>query len=503
MFPVPRSEKWTLADRLDFEALVAADERAGDPAAIAARDARLWEEKIAPQLTPAQVTDRGVVFRRWLEARRPGETLPGRWFANVWRCFSVGARLSGLLLGFMVASGALYYSGTRPVNVAVFLAVTVGVQWILLLWTLAVILFRGVRTASQQLLARLGEALGQMLASALEHLSGEQRMRMLAELSTLRQLSGRNLQPLIWAPLEALQQFGVFWNWGVFSALVARVIFTDVAFGWESTVAQRPDGMFTLVHALSAPWLWAGGPCPTLADIEHSWFHYQSGVAALDRTAMASWWPWLIMVILVYGLLPRLILRSYFAIRARLSMRQLSFDEPRHRAAWHRLTGPLIRSHRPPEENITSPGARNTLLAKARAEVGCLLIASSLAGARAEIEQWVTSRLGWKLACSEVVEIDYPSGNDAALARVAAALPTAPCWLIAVPAPFTAFSAFTQFAARVAALTNETTKSEGFVVVIALDEQGKPKAPDAEWLRYWSDFLRAEGTGCVTLSYAP
>lgn len=500
---MPCSEKWTLADRLDFEALVTADERATDPAAIAARDARLWEEKIAPQLTPEQATDRSIVFHHWLEARRPSENLPGRWIVDACRWFSVGAKLAGALLGFIVASGALYYAGTRPVNVAVFLAVTVGVQWILLLWTLAVILFRGIRTASQQLLARLGEALGQLLATASEHLSSTQRMRLKAELSTLRQLSGRNLQPLVWAPLIALQQFGVYWNWGVFFALLARVTFTDVAFGWESTVAHSPDGMYALVRALATPWVWLGGPCPTLADIEHSWFHYQSGVAVLDRTAMASWWPWLIMVILIYGLLPRLILRTYFAIRSRLSMRQLSFDEPRHRAAWYRLTGPLIHSHRPPEESAMTQGAKAAFRTATRAEAGCVLIASSLAPVKTEIEQWVTRQLGWKLVCSEVVEIDYPSGNDAALARLAAALPEAPCWLVAVPAPFTAFSAFTQFVARINDLTNTSTKTEGFVVVVALDAQGKPAAPEAEWLRYWSDFLRAEGTGCVTLSYTP
>ena len=109
----------------------------------------------------------------------------------------------------------------------------------------------------------------------------------------------------------------------------------------------------------------------------------------------------------------------------------------------------------------------------------------------------MTAQLGWRLASSEVVEIDYPSGNDAALARLAGALPQAPCWLVAVPAPFTAFSAFTQFIARIGA------GHEGIVLVIALDEYGKPKAPDAEWTRYWSDFLRAEKPGCATLSYTP
>ncbi|MEZ0256335.1 MAG: hypothetical protein ACAI37_13710, partial [Chthoniobacter sp.] len=121
----------------------------------------------------------------------------------------------------------------------------------------------------------------------------------------------------------------------------------------------------------------------------------------------------------------------------------------------------------------------------------------------AEIERWVTTNLGWRIACSENVEIDYPSGNDDALERFAAALPQAPAWLVVVPAPFTAFAAFTQFLARVTKLAEPTPKSAGFILVIALDAQGKPATPDAQWARYWSDFLRAETTGCATLHYTP
>ena len=404
----------------------------------------------------------------------------------------------------MIASGALYYHGTQPVNVAVFVAVTVGVQWLLLAWTLLVVLSRGVRTASQHMLARLGEAVGQALASALGHLSGEQRMRLRAELATLRQLTGRNLQLLCWPPLLALQNFGVCWNLGVLLALLARVSFTDVAFGWQSTLAHGPNGMYALARGLAAPWVWcAPGACPTLDQIERSWFHFRTGVAALDPSATAAWWPWLVGIILVYGLFPRVALRIYFGVQLSLGLKKLSFDEPRHRAAWLRLTGPVIHSNRTTSDGALSPGDGGVPHAVPRAEAGCLLIASPLAEARAEIEQWVTKQLGWRLPCSEVVEIDYPSGNDAALGRLATALAQAPRWLVAVPAPFTAFSAFTQFLERIDGAATSPASLEGFVLVVALDAQGKLQAPDAEWTRYWHDFLRAESSGCATLAYTP
>ncbi|MEI9897670.1 MAG: DUF2868 domain-containing protein [Chthoniobacter sp.] len=105
----------------------------------------------------------------------------------------------------------------------------------------------------------------------------------------MRQLSGRNLQVLLWAPLMAVQGFGVFWNGGVLFALLARLFFTDLAFGWESTIANGPQGMYAIAHTLATPWLLLGlNFCPTLEQIEHSWFHYQP---AWPAWIAGRWWP--------------------------------------------------------------------------------------------------------------------------------------------------------------------------------------------------------------------
>jgi hypothetical protein len=88
------------------------------------------------------------------------------------------------------------------------------------------------------------------------------------------------------------------------------------------------------------------------------------------------------------------------------------------------------------------------------------------------------------------------------LARVAPAFREAPCWLIAVPAPFTAFSAFTQFVTRLTQLS-APAKNEGFIVAIALDGQGAPATPDDGWSRYWRDTLRAEAVDCAILNFTP
>ncbi|MEI9897671.1 MAG: hypothetical protein WDN28_28380 [Chthoniobacter sp.] len=66
-----------------------------DPAPLAAATPACGRRKIAPQLNADEATDRRLVFHRWLEARRPGETLPGKWFAAACHWFSVAAMFGG------------------------------------------------------------------------------------------------------------------------------------------------------------------------------------------------------------------------------------------------------------------------------------------------------------------------------------------------------------------------------------------------------------------------
>jgi hypothetical protein len=332
-------DSWKLADILDFESLLHLDEQA-DPKALAERDCGLMKGIEASG-------DRSVVFRRWLEARRAqrGTVLPGTWLVSGLRVLGGIASTAGLVLGFSAAMAALYYSGAKPVNVAVFLAVTVFIQWVLLIWAFLVWALRGFRQSAGRALTRITAKLASWLAGLLEQLPGDQRMRLQAEVAALRHLAGRNGQLLAWPPILALQGFGVMWNVGVLAALLLRVLFTDVAFGWESTWAKGPETAHAIARALAAPWTWfAPNACPTLGQVEKSWFHYLSGAAALDRSATTSWWPWLVGVILVYGLAVRFGLLLWAWRKLIRALKVVDFHEPRHLGPWLRIGGRLIET---------------------------------------------------------------------------------------------------------------------------------------------------------------
>jgi hypothetical protein len=181
-------------------------------------------------------------------------------------------------------------------------------------------------------------------------------------------------------------------------------------------------------------------------------------------------------------------------------LQEVTFDEPRHRAIWHRLTGPVIRGEETPLEKLPEASGAPSVPASRQAEPGCLLIALPLAPVRSEIEQWVKTQLGWQLAAVESVEIDFPSGNDEAFARLAATFATAPRWLIAVPAPFTAYTAFAQFVERMRQADAQVPR-DGFLLVVTLDAERRPASPAPQWAGYWRDFVQAELAGSTTFLF--
>jgi hypothetical protein len=129
------------------------------------------------------------------------------------------------------------------------------------------------------------------------------------------------------------------------------------------------------------------------------------------------------------------------------------------------------------------------------------LIDRSLGQVCDSLERWVEGRLGWKVTFCEVIEADYPSGNDQSMEAFGQALASAPRWLLFLPAPFTAFAAVAQFLAAAKAREPERSKVERGVVIVSLDGAGQIIPPSPEWARYWRDFLRTESPDVAIIDW--
>lgn len=113
-----------------------------------------------------------------------------------------------------------------------------------------------------------------------------------------------------WSMLWLLQ---VFWLWAGLGLLLGfglLLLFTDLAFGWSSTLLEGGGGLVALLQAFAWPWqhLWPSA-VPDLALMEATrYLRIDPQTGAVERAG--DWWPFLVASILVYNLLPRSLLAA-------------------------------------------------------------------------------------------------------------------------------------------------------------------------------------------------
>ena len=251
----------------------------------------------------------------------------------------------GAIIGVGVALTAFHYDGTRPVNVVTLLAALVVLPSVLLLATLLLIPSRvGALRAIQDALATInpgavGAALYRRLAQPPQQLAplfGWHQGR-----SAAASRFGK-WQLLYWSQAAAVALFAA-----VITTAIVLVTFTDLAFGWSTTLAADPATIERLVRAIALPWATLfPNAVPDLTLIERSQFFRLDGGRALAGASreLAGWWPFTILAIVTYGALPRLVMLVVCAVQLRRATRALLLDDPRVTALLDRMAAPAIET---------------------------------------------------------------------------------------------------------------------------------------------------------------
>jgi hypothetical protein len=283
----------------------------------------------------------------------------------------------GASVGVGVALAAFHYDGTRPVNVVTLLAVLVMTQLVFLGLTLLLIP-RGIPglRAIQDLLETINP--GALAATIYRKIASVPR-----EAAPLfgwhpgrSAAAGRfaKWQLLFWS-----QSFAVAFNCAAIATGIALVTFTDLAFGWSTTLNLDARGIARIVDALSAPWQsWAPGAVPDSTLIERSQFFRLDGTRALDidaSRALTGWWPFAILAIATYGLFPRVVLWGVSAFRLRCATRALLVEDPRVTALLDRMATPAIETAAAePEDARVAPALPDTAHPRALVGSACAVI---------------------------------------------------------------------------------------------------------------------------------
>lgn len=352
----PSSMKWRATDLIDFEYLLRSRQNSSGEIRQDNED-RQTDVDPEPEVTE-QITDRAIyrtyvtehpepvqrarLFRYWLSekrkqiAGRADETpvLPGTAAAEGLRLMHLLAVLAGLLLGAGLCGSLIAYAGDAPINVFTCLWVMLVPQ-LLLLILLGLSIFLGRFKRAPRLIGLypmlagiIQRNLKRLLKSRYAALPAAKREAMAAAVGLMGQ--GRSIYGRIFfRPVFVIGQvFGICFNIGLAGVLLLRVAITDLAFGWQSTLQPAAETVHGILQAISLPWSWllsSSAAHPSVAQIRGSQFVFKEGMRHLDSPDMAAWWPFLLLCLIFYGLLPRLFILFGTIYRQKRALNRLTF----------------------------------------------------------------------------------------------------------------------------------------------------------------------------------
>jgi hypothetical protein len=292
--------------------------------------------------------------------------LPGTAFARAQRLGIVALAVIGFLIGVGAASALLSYEGQRPVNVAWYILLLVGGQFIVIIGGLVAWAVRRSRAfgAAVQDITLLGRFIRPMVTrlgrwlqrQRLAHASQEVRERVVAGKGMVKAHYALYGPVSYLAVLVPAQVFGVAFNVGVILATLALEWFTDLAFGWGSTLNVDPHVIYDLAQGIATPWRWLFGEgvgFPSLGHVAGSRIVLKDPLSLLHAENLRSWRWFLVLSVFTYGMLPRFALLGASIYAQRHIFRRLSFTHGRTQALYARLITPHL-------ETGTSVSARGT-----------------------------------------------------------------------------------------------------------------------------------------------
>ena len=242
-------------------------------------------------IDPSQETKR---LLHWWSKIQPvrDEQSTGKQLTTLFKRVSWVAIIIGFIAGVVLATSLLHYDGSQPINVLVLLLVLVLIPLLLFLLSLLIPIF-----SSSSLISTLNV--------------GSQAMAFFRRKSPVLQAffsSSRSDQArdriLRWRFLLSSQQFGIALAVAALLVLIAKVSFSDLAFGWSTTLDFHSSSLTPWVQALALPWsAWLPEAVPTNQLIEQSrFFRLENGVRELSAETLTGWWKFIAMCLLVYGI---------------------------------------------------------------------------------------------------------------------------------------------------------------------------------------------------------
>ncbi|MEJ2057389.1 MAG: DUF2868 domain-containing protein [Desulfofustis sp.] len=353
---------WTHADLIDLEYCLKQDHHAA-PADLHRRDRQIYLEFTAQ----GAARNREALIYQWLGARKQqlfGTSVsPGQSVSLGFKQLSFLIIVTALIIGLISGLAFFSYSGTTPVNVLNFLFIFIFSQLLMLIF---LVLAAGVRLLGVDLIPApivsfyglLSSWLLRRLRKFSERLPADQ-VGAIAQLEGLLKKNRSVYAPVFYWPLFRLsQQTMVGFNSGLLIATIFKILTSDIAFGWQSTIQFSTDFIYRAAAALALPWSWLVPPGyahPSIEQIEGSRIILKDGIFHLQTQDLISWWPFLVFCIFFYGIVIRLLMLLISRAGQYRAMRKLKLNRPALLQLSQRLTTPLLRNQAEPSAEGPTP----------------------------------------------------------------------------------------------------------------------------------------------------
>jgi len=369
-----KKKKWRIRDLIDLEYFIHENEGIQDKSDSEDQnqvDRKIYLNHIEPILIKSddpKSDNRRWILRLWLEKRREiekeengrEELLPGDAFHVAYQLIIPIFIIIGAFAGAGAAFSFLVYKGTAPINVSVYMGLFVLLQ-VLLIMLIFVFLFLNRRTGNFSRPSLIHILLGRFLTgmvirlkeSVYSKISGEKRYRIEAAIGLARGKKKIYGSVFYWPFFILVQIFAVSFNLGVLSTTILKVVGSDLAFGWQSTVRLSSQAVYGAVVLISSPWSWfipEKIAHPSLSQIEGSRMILKDGIYHLSTSGLISWWPFLCFSVLCYGFLPRLLLLVGSIAAERKAISKIEFHNAACDRLMLRMKTPVIDTGGFPEE---------------------------------------------------------------------------------------------------------------------------------------------------------
>ncbi len=328
---------------------------ASDAGQLAERDRRIFAGIQHRAVSPKHL------LMAWLDERKSmiessrqqadASGLPGDIFSRWYRiCLTVLAIL-GLLSGTVAAYSFLAYHGTHPVNVAIFMFGFLFLQGGFALLSLLFFFRNWLTSRQEQGTAVIEVVISTLFFSALPWLLGKIKADCAGKVQdaidytqALIQTDKACFRPIFfWLFYLAAAVFPLGFALGALAGTVFKVMVSDVAFGWQSTLVASGQKVHDIVSMVALPWSgFVPEPiaAPSLAHIEGSRIVLKDGIQTLATQDLASWWPFLCLGMVFYALIPRMVVTGLGFWSFRSHLNAFDFEKPRFMQIFMRMQSP-------------------------------------------------------------------------------------------------------------------------------------------------------------------